>query len=116
MKFVFENGGATSGSGDYLFHLPEGYSFDTSRHPLNTQPGNISGSERTDEMIPAIGFNHTGASYYNYRIQIYPYSSTTFRIITIDVNRWNALRNGNFGMGTYTDYGIHASFRFKKAQ
>ena len=116
LKFVFKNGGATSGSGDYLFHLPEGYSFDTSRHPLNTQPSNISGSERTDEMIPAIGFNHTGASYYNYRIQIYPYSSTTFRIITIDVNRWNALRNGNFGMGTDTDYGIHASFRFKKAQ
>jgi len=115
LKFVFENGGASNGSGDYLFHLPNGYSFDTSRHPLNTQPGYINGSERTDDMIPASGFNH-GNSTYNFIIQIYPYTSNTFRIITIDINRWNALSSGNFAMGAYTNYGVHASFRFKKAQ
>lgn len=117
LKFVFENGGASNGSGDYLFHLPNGYSFDTSRHPLNTQPGNISGSIATDDMIPAIGYNHVNTNYYNYRIQIYPYTSNTFRIITIDINPWLSLGSGNFAMGgQYTNYGVHASFRFKKAQ
>jgi len=114
LKFFFHSGGATDGSGSYLFHLPEGYSFDTTRHPVNTQPNYILGAARTDDMIPASGFNH-GDSTYNYRIQIYPYSPTTFRIITIDENLWNALRSGSFSMGSYTSYGVHASFRFKKA-
>ena len=114
LKFVFKTGGAITGNGSYLFHLPAGYSFDTSRHPTNTQVPNITGSSRTDEMIPAVGYNH-GNTTYNFRIQIYPYSSTTFRIITVDTNLWYPISADNFSMGLYTDYGIHASFRFKKA-
>ncbi|UII21497.1 hypothetical protein [Fulvivirga ligni] len=47
--------GATAGSGSYIFKLPEGYSFDTSVHPVNTQASNVSGTTEVHKLIHLSG-------------------------------------------------------------
>jgi hypothetical protein len=104
--------GAANGTGEYIFKLPTGYSFDTTIHPINTQATALSGNNELTKLIHLNGIIVSVASR-SYRNYIIPYNATHFRIVTIDVNTFEFCRSGNFSFATFP-LTYKGSFRFKK--
>jgi hypothetical protein len=107
------NTGAANGSGDYLFTLPNGLSFDTTLASQVLYQSNIGVSSwfNSTYVIPSgsgmISNGSTGG-----RLCPVIYNSTQFRILTINDTAWvKWWGNGHFQMDT-TYVTLQLTFRF----
>lgn len=107
MVYFSESGaGANSGTGDYLFHLPSGYAFDT--NIVLTYSGNVGSSINNTYLygyhLP--GYGYVGITSTTSRRAIaLPYDSTTFRLVCLEIFDGSgggtfegAVRGGNFSI------------------
>ncbi len=100
--------GSTSGSGDYIFSLPSGVSFNTNSGFNPTLTGSLwspSVGEMAKYFIPARGGVVQNGSWSN-EIFVIPYSSTTYRIVSNNNN------TNSFGTVSSTWYPATASTMF----
>ena len=103
--------GATNGSGDYLFELPNGYNFSAASNPVFNTP--ITDAAQVNAALPFIlrdvkmAFAGSGGT--STAVYIIPYDSFHFRLVSISNNI--AIGNASNGMaGTTAVYGGRFTF------
>lgn len=111
--------GGSTGSGDYLFSLPTGLSFDLTEQPAYTGSLNLATSSAGGPYIlrGSTG-SATSSNQWWSHAQIVPYSATQFRIVTDYYTNGptsgdNAIGSGVFNL-TYPSLSIYARFTFVK--
>lgn len=112
--------GATAGTGDYLFALPSGLSFNATEHPYYTS---TTPTER-DILIFSIGrvrnanwfVGNTFGQQFNAASYIVPYDATRFRIMTTEGTGSGyptAIKSSNYGLN-YPASAYAGRFKFFK--
>jgi hypothetical protein len=110
--------GATTGTGDYLFSLPTGYTFNTTFHPLFTSNIGTAVAENVYVQIAipgSVGYVRQLGSAVT-RLCAVPYTNTTFRLFlqeaqgTGDPGTYKrAMGNGNYTFNN-GNYAVNVSF------
>jgi hypothetical protein len=115
----------TNGSGDYLYSLPAGYTFDTTYHPGYAVFGTPSSATAGfDSIIPGSdGKMVNQPAGQATQLLAMVYNSTKFRLLVKDNSNWYGNTSGDVRVpqsSTYFQWGANSTtqvmihFRFKK--
>lgn len=107
--------GASDGSGDYLFNLPSGYTFDLNQHPEHVSLASLTGYDNIHKVLSVTGFV-LRVGFYNKVVGIVPYSATQFKLgyhAGASDEEVRFVSSARFRLGVDI-VGYKASVRFKK--
>jgi hypothetical protein len=107
--------GATAGSGNYLYQLPAGLTFNSALTPFYTGTGVCSNSHVFSFAIPTTIGSVTVSGYWGHDLYVIPYDATRFRLLVVNGNSNNYyINSGNYNLNYTGPYVLRANFNLER--